>query len=236
MHRTIVTILKTSAVLLWIGCTKHQALPPAHKFADTTVLSYLALGDSYTAGQSVPESQRFADQTVGLLWQDSVRAQPPAYIARTGWTTANLQSGIVAANITKTYDVVSLLIGTNDQYQHLDTAGYRNRFTQLLEQAIGFTGGRKSRVFVLSMPDYSATPFVAATNKSAVRRDIDAFNAINREISEHHQVKYIDVTPSTREAANDPSLIASDSLHPSGKEYAKWARMLADQIKSAVTN
>ena len=195
---------------------------------------YLALGDSYTIGQSVLANERFPAQTVGLLKQQGIKISNPTYIAQTGWTTTNLQNAIASQSPSPTYDVVSLLIGVNDQYQHLDTGGYAIRFTQLLEKAIQLANGKKTNVFVLSIPDYSVTPFVAAADKPRVRMEIDWFNAINKRITMAYNVGYTDITPSTREAENNPSLIASDGLHPSGLEYKKWAEMLASKMKAVL--
>ena len=132
------------------------------------------------------------------------------------------------------YDAVTLLIGVNDQYQGLDTAGYRIRFTQLLNKSIELAGGSVSKVFVLSIPDYSATPFVSSSNKEKVSREIDEFNAINKQITIGKGVAYINITPLTREAANDASLLAFDGLHYSGKAHQKWAALLEPLMKSAL--
>ena len=196
--------------------------------------SYLALGDSYTIGQSVAENERFPAQTVSILKQQGVNMNEPVYIAQTGWTTANLQSAITNQNPPSTFDVVSLLIGVNDQYQGMDTSGYALRFTQLLEKAIQLAGGKKTNVFVLSIPDYSATPFVSSANKQKVKTEIDWFNAINKRITTSFNVSYTDITPSTREAATNAALVANDNLHPSGLEYKKWAEMLAPKMRTVL--
>jgi lysophospholipase L1-like esterase len=197
--------------------------------ADSTK-SFLALGDSYTIGQSVPSADRFPAQTAALLKQQGKSIAEPVYIAQTGWTTINLQNAIASQNPPASYDIVTVLIGVNDQYQRMDTGGYATRFNQILETAIRLARGMKSRVFVLSIPDYSVTPFVAAADKSRVRMEIDWFNAINKRITLNNGISYTDITPSTREAENNPTLIANDNLHPSGLEYKKWAEMIATKI------
>lgn len=224
--------------LVW-ACTKQQANTAAPVSAIDTVRAspasqrtYLALGDSYTIGQSVNVAERFPAQTVVLLRGGGVAIADPVYIATTGWTTGNLLNAIAAQNPSPTYDVVSLLIGVNDQYQHLDTGGYADRFTQLLEKSIQLTRGDKAHVFVLSIPDYSVTPFVPDSEKERVRKEVGWFNAINKRITTARNVSYTDITPSTREAATNPSLLAPDGLHPSGLEYKKWAEMLAPKIKA----
>lgn len=195
-------------------------------------LQYLALGDSYTIGQNVAEAERFPAQTIQLL-RATLPIDPPKYIATTGWTTTNLINAINADKPANNYDIVTLLIGVNDQYQQMDTSGYRMRFTTLLNTAITLAAGRVGRVFVLSIPDYSATPYVQQNDKARVSREIDAFNAINKDVTLAHNIAYTDITPISKEASNDPSLVANDGLHPSGKQYAKWAELLAPAIKNS---
>ena len=132
------------------------------------------------------------------------------------------------------YSIVTLLIGVNDQYQTRDTTGYRERFTRLLNTSIALAGNDRRRVFVLSIPDYSVTPFARGLDTAAIRRQIDWFNSINRSVTLENNISYTDITPSTREAAIDKTLLAQDSLHPSGKEYAKWAARLAPLMKQVL--
>jgi lysophospholipase L1-like esterase len=197
-------------------------------------LHYLALGDSYTIGESVAASERFPHLTAERLRAQNIPMTEPEYIATTGWTTQNLLTAINEANGLKTYDVVTLLIGVNDQYQGLDTAGYRERFSQLLEKAVKLAGNRPGRVFVLSIPDYSATPFVAEKDKSRVQAEIDAFNAINKEITLARNIAYVDITPVTRQAVSEASLLAGDGLHYSAKAHQQWAALLAPLIQQAL--
>ncbi len=199
-----------------------------------TVGKYLALGDSYTIGQNVASEERFPAQTVKLLQQNGVNVNSLVYIAATGWTTNSLLSAINSATLQPPYDLVSLLIGVNDQYQTRDTTNYRSRFTTLLNKAIELSGNRPARVFVVSIPDYSVTPFVQDAMKEQVSKEIEWFNNINREVTIARNISYTDITPSSREAATNRSLIASDGLHPSGLEYMKWAAMLAPKMKAAL--
>lgn len=233
-------LVKYSALSLFIAlalnCTKSQMpdTAPIVPAPASDSIHYLALGDSYTIGQSVEATERFPYLTAALLRYRHLPVAEPRYIATTGWTTANLLTAINAATNLKTYDVVSLLIGVNDQYQQLDTAGYRTRFIQLLQKAISLAGNRKARVFVLSIPDYSATPFVAAAGKARIHDEINAFNAINKEITLADSITYIDITPLTREAATDGTLLAHDNLHYSAKEHQLWAELLAPAIQKAL--
>jgi lysophospholipase L1-like esterase len=202
--------------------------------ASDTTRTYLALGDSYTIGQSVAMAERFPAQTTALLKQMGIRMAEPRYIAQTGWTTLSLQNAISSQAPPSTYDLVSILIGVNDQYQGMDTGLYAMRFTRLLEKSIELAKGKRSHVFVLSIPDYSVTPFVPAVDKERVRKEVDLFNAINKRITIAYNVSYTDITPSTREGATNSALIAFDHLHPSGLEYKKWADMLAPKMKAAL--
>ncbi len=198
------------------------------------ILKYLALGDSYTIGQSVPIEDRFPHQTVAKLKQSGRTVAEPEYIATTGWTTGNLLSAINSANKPKNYDIVSLLIGVNNQFQQRDTVEYKLQFALCLQEAIAHTANRKNRVFVLSIPDYGVTPFGKQMNPEKIAREIDAFNQINASISAANGVNYIEITKGSRDATNDLTLVASDGLHPSGKEYQKWAEKLSAQILNVI--
>jgi lysophospholipase L1-like esterase len=128
------------------------------------------------------------------------------------------------------FDFVSLLIGVNNQYRGRDITIYQKEFEQLLQQAIAFAGGSTNHVFVLSIPDWGATPFAEGRDRAKITKEIDQFNAVNKKISEQHKVNYIEITAGTREASKDPSLVAEDKLHPSRKEYARWAEKLSAGI------
>jgi lysophospholipase L1-like esterase len=231
-------IILSIQALICFGCKKPAVLTSDNPIVPTPVAGtekkYLALGDSYTIGQSVATDQRFPAQTVANLRTGSIKIKDPEYIAVTGWTTQNLINAIEQQKPQGPYDVVTLLIGVNDQYQRMDTGGYRIRFTQLLNKSVELAGNLPSHVFVVSIPDYGATPFVGAADKPRVKAEIDQFNMINYQVTLQKNISYLDITPSTREAINDPSLVAGDGLHPSGKEYKKWADRLAPIIKSVL--
>jgi lysophospholipase L1-like esterase len=215
------------ALIVLAGCSKKQTgtgsvLQPV----PNTTKTYLALGDSYTIGQGVAAADRFPAQTDAWLRQRGINLDAVNYIATTGWPTTALQTAINLQNPAP-HTVVSLLIGVNDQYINRDTSGYRQRFTVLLQKSIELAKGKKENVVVLSIPDYSVTPYAAGTGDTArIRLEIDWFNAINRSVTVNYNVAYLDITPSTREARNNPALIATDGLHPSGLEYRKWAERL----------
>lgn len=199
-----------------------------------TVKTYLALGDSYTIGQSVPEADRFPNQTVALLRAAHVEIKDPKIIATTGWTTENLINGLKDNPPGNNYSVVSLLIGVNNQYQHRSIDEYKSGFRLLLNRAIEYSGNNKGHVFVLSIPDYSVTPFAQGSDTATISREIDLFNAANKSISQELGVNYLDITPISREAATDTGLLAGDGLHPSGKQYKRWADILAPLMKKAL--
>ncbi|HSU27499.1 MAG TPA: SGNH/GDSL hydrolase family protein [Chitinophagaceae bacterium] len=198
-------------------------------------LFYLALGDSYTIGESLPLKGNFPNQLVTLLAEDKITFHSPRIIAKTGWTTDELETGIRNAGSIEpflpVYDLVSLLIGVNDQYRGRPVSEYRPAFEELLKKAIRFAGNDTSHVIVLSIPDWGVSPFAEGRDREKIAAEINAYNQVNREITSKYKVHYIDITPSTREAAKDPGLLAGDGLHPSAKEYSKWAILLKEYVK-----
>lgn len=225
-------------IILQLSCGKTSdtvappniIIPPAPTpSVSNTAKTWLALGDSYTIGQGVSETERFPAQTVNWLKTNGININTPTYIATTGWTTTNLQNAINVQNPAN-FDIVSLLIGVNDQYQTHDTSGYRQRFTALLLKAIEIAKGKKENVVVLSIPDYSVTPFASLRDTAIIRQEIDWFNAINKSVTTAINCPYLDITPSTREARYNQSLIAGDGLHPSGLEYLRWADKLGPML------
>lgn len=201
----------------------------------SSLLSLLSLGDSYTIGQSVTAADRFPVQITTLLNQEKINCDAPDIIAKTGWTTANLLGFLAETDPPKKlYDIVTLLVGVNNQYQHRPKDEYAREFSLLLNRAIVYAGNRKQRVIVLSIPDYSVTPFASGTDTAFIAKDIDAFNDINQSIAVSAGVQYLDITGFTRLAATNPSLITSDGLHPSAIEYNVWAQALIPIIKAAI--
>jgi len=217
-------------VLLFIYICACVLYPLSAHNMNPTNRSYLALGDSYTIGESVPEQESFPHQAADLLNKAGYAFNKPFIIAKTGWTTDELEQGIVQARPGNSYDVVSLLIGVNNQYRGRSITEYAQQFEALLQQAIAFAGKRPEHVFVLSIPDWGATPFAEGRDRTQIATAIDAFNAVNKSIAAQYQVHYIDITPGTREAATDATLVTGDHLHPSGKEYNRWAQKLAEEV------
>lgn len=187
-------------------------------------MRYLALGDSYTIGESVSENERFPAQLTRELAARGFSLDAPQIIARTGWTTDEL-SGAIAANEPRgSFDLVTLLIGVNNQYRGRTPENYRPEFVGLLKRAIAYAGDRPSHVIVVSIPDWGVTPF--GRHRANVASEIDAFNAVNRAETLRFGAHHVDITPASRAALHDPTLIASDGLHPSAKMYAQWVQMI----------
>ncbi|KQR69909.1 lysophospholipase [Pedobacter sp. Leaf176] len=198
--------------------------------------TYLALGDSYTIGASVTQAESFPYQLQAILKKNGRNVEDPKIIAVTGWTTDELQGAVTQAKITQKFDFVTLLIGVNNQYRGYPLDTYKKEFSELLQTAIGFAGGRKARVFVISIPDWGVTPFAKNYSKSAqtIALEIDAFNAAAEQITTGAGVSFTNITPDSRTAANNVSLIASDGLHPSGKMYANWVNAISPKIMDVV--
>jgi len=192
---------------------------------------FLALGDSYTIGESVAPAERWPVQLAALLRAEGLTIDDPRIIATSGWTTDELSAGIDSANPQGIYELVSLLIGVNNQYRGRGQDEYRAQFAELLHRAIGFAGDEPRRVLVLSIPDWGVTPFATGRDPAPIAKEIDAFNAINREETLRLGARYVDVTPVSREAVSGPALIAPDGLHPSGKMYTAWARLAVPVAK-----
>ena len=192
---------------------------------DTIHKSYLALGDSYTIGESVAATESFPVQTVKLLTEQSIHINNPDIIAATGWTTTNLLDALENSPPKATYSMVTLLIGVNNQYRGSSLKAYRIEFATLLKMAVSYTQNIRY-VFVLSIPDYSVTPFARDKDIAKIAKEIAAFNFANKTITHEAGAHYIDITPISRNAEHDPGLLANDKLHPSATQYKRWSELL----------
>jgi len=192
-------------------------------------IRFLALGDSYTIGESVPSSDAWPNQMARAL-----RIPEPQIIARTGWTTDELSAAIDAADPRGPFDLVTLLIGVNNQYRGRSADEYWQQFDALLKRAIGFAGGTAQRVVVVSIPDWGVTPFAAGRDRARVGSEIDRFNAIGREETSRAGARWVDITPISRRASAEPRLIAPDGLHPSAAMYAEWVKMIGPVAAEAL--
>lgn len=193
-------------------------------------LQYLALGDSYTIGESVTEQERWPVQLAEVLTKQGTPVSKPKIIAVTGWRTDNLNNGINIAQLKDEYDLVSLLIGVNNQYQGKSVDQYAIEFEDLLKTAIRLAKGDKQNVFIVSIPDYGYTPF-GSTKQEQISKELNEFNEINKRITEGYAITYINITDISRRGLEDPELVASDGLHPSGKQYAQWVNRILEKLK-----
>ncbi len=197
---------------------------------------YLALGDSYTIGEAVPLTESFPHQlekllkTSGFEGFDSIQI-----IAVTGWTTDELIAGIEEKKPAGPFDLVTLLIGVNNQYRGYPTDQYRKEFEILLNQAISFAGGKKDRVLVVSIPDYGVTPF-GAEKAETINRELRVYNQINQELSAGYGVEWTDIFEISKQAKDNPEFIAGDRLHPSGKMYGLWAEALLPKARKVLNS
>jgi lysophospholipase L1-like esterase len=194
------------------------------------MLQLLALGDSYTIGESVAEAERWPVQLTALVEKRGRRLGRPRIIAQTGWTTDELAAAIEREKPQGPFDYVSLLIGVNNQYRGRGLDEYRDQFRQLLRHAIAFAGGRSDRVIVLSIPDWGVTPFAEGRDRARIGEEIDQFNRVNREEAVRAGARYVDITPVSRLARTDGTLLAEDGLHPSGAMYHRWAELVEPLI------
>jgi lysophospholipase L1-like esterase len=199
----------------------------------------LSLGDSYTIGEGVDARDCWPVQLAAQLRERGIGLGEPTIVAQTGWTTDELSRGIDAAHLDPPYDLVTLLIGVNDQFRGASAEDYRPRFRALLDRAMTLAADDPSRVIVVSIPDWSVTPFAEGHDRSAIAAAIRAFNAVNREETTRvarSAARWVDITESSRGAARDPGLLAADGLHPSAAMYAEWVQLVlaaaGPQIKS----
>lgn len=190
-------------------------------------LRYLALGDSYTIGESVPEEGRWPMQLAAALRERGVPLAEPHIIATTGWTTDELSAAMDAAEPLGQWDFASLLIGVNNQYRGRPVDEYRGGFAALLDRTIQLAGGRADRVLVLSIPDWGVTPFGQASGRdtAAIARELDAYNAAAAAECAARGVAFVDITPASRSPGDQPDRLADDGLHPSARAYADWTAL-----------
>ena len=195
--------------------------------------SLLALGDSYTIGEGLAPEESFPYQAVRLLQNAGQSFRPPDILARTGWTTDELAGAMTRRHWEPPYDFVTLLIGVNNQYRGRGVEEYAAQFEQLLQEAMRL--GR--RVFVLSIPDWSVSPFAHTHLPDAKGRTIthvaaaiDAFNATAARIARRYDITFIDITTHGRAVGSDPELFVADGLHPAAGTYHFWAERVVDYM------
>ena len=221
----LILTLALGIFLLSASVARRSDSPPP---VSRQTIRYLALGDSYTIGESVTEAERWPMQLAEKIKTapQFERGLEVTIIARTGWTTNELWQGIQKTGVIPPYDLVSLLVGINNQYRGYPLDDYRAEFRYLLGKAIEYAGNDPQKVFVVSIPDWGITPFAAGRDREQIAAEIDAFNAINHAEAERAGVAYVDITPYSRTATANSDLIAPDGLHPSGKMYTGWVEKI----------
>lgn len=228
MHRIFILML---VVLVSCEQDRSEYIAPLNPMINTVVnpspnpaaeLRYLALGDSYTIGQSVDASERWPVQLTVLLREAGYNYNDPRIIARTGWTTDELETAIDDANIQEEYDLVTLLIGVNDQYRGRNVEDFRTRYIEVLNKAIVLAKNDPKKVLVVSIPDWGVSPFAENRDRDKISQEIDLYNSVKREETIKKGVQFINITAISRQALNNDSYIASDNLHFSGAMYKLW--------------
>ena len=221
--RQIAAVVSFLIALLWVSCS-----------VPTTKTHFLALGDSYTIGESVAVAQRWPEQLVVDLKNKGLRIDSLQIIAKTGWTTDELLQGISKSALVPEYDLVTLMIGVNNQYRGRSLDNFREELSVLMEKSIQFAGGDPTRVFVVSIPDWGVTPFAKTRDRVQISHAIDNFNVEIQKQCQSRALRYIDVTEVSRQAVTDSSLVASDGLHPSGQMYSLWVEKMSPIIAEAL--
>ena len=208
-----------------------MSTPPPAPAAPGT-LRYLALGDSYTIGEGVAPAERWPVALAAALRTDSLPVADPEIVAVTGWTVAELDAGIDAVDPQGPFDLVTLLIGVNDQYRGGTVEAYRPAFRAMLARAVGFAGGDAGRVVVLAIPDWGVTPFAEGRDRAAIGATLDAFNAAVQDETQAAGARWVDVAPVSRQVGATET--APDGLHPAGALYARWARLALPEARAAL--
>jgi lysophospholipase L1-like esterase len=209
----------------------------SHVSHSAMTASYLALGDSYTIGEGVDVGGRWPDQLAEALRKAGIAIADPEIIARTGWTTDELSAAMDQHAFHPPYDLVTLLIGVNNQYRGRDLDNYRAEFRALLRRAITLAGGKQDRVVVVSIPDWGVTAFGHGSGRDVaqIAREIDAFNAVNAAIAAELHVRYADVTPASRDRGDAADMLVGDGLHPSAAMYRRWLDAILPRAAAALS-
>ena len=228
-------ILIPLCLWLCISCTKPNwgaaiTAPTNRVTSFTESVHYLALGDSYTSGASVEREDNFPNQTFQLLKSAGFKTGSLQIIAKNGWTAEDLITALATTNKRNSYQVVTLLIGVNNQYQGRPSKEFEPSFLSLLKSAIALTGNRPKRVFVISIPDWGITPFASGRDRKEIANEIDAYNLVCEKSAKAQGANFINITDAYRLDGAKPDYLSGDGLHPSMLEYTKWAIKLTQQI------
>lgn len=218
----------TLCLVLGAACSDDSTPVAAHTPTPARAIKVrmLALGDSYTTGEAIPETKSWPHQLEAALLGDSVRVDSLRVVAHTGWTTSDLIIAMNKSHLVPTYDLVTLQIGVNNQYQGLPFELFQDEFVELLARAIVLAGNQPGHVVVLTIPDYSVTPVGQRLDPDRTRAEIDGYNGFIAATLDSTATALVNITDISREAAEDSSLTARDGLHPSAKMYAAWVELL----------
>jgi lysophospholipase L1-like esterase len=212
------------------GCASTTDIKPIVKNEmSTSTKTYLALGDSYTIGTSVAFPDNYPNQLADSILDNTGDSLIVKLVAQNGWRTDDLQRGIKRTDLEERYDLVSLLIGVNNQYQGLPIADFEKDFKSLLDSAIKYSGDEKDHIFVVSIPNYGYTPF-GAPKKEEITADLTLFNGRSKAICEEYGIDYYTITDISLEAETNAEFRAKDDLHPSGTQYAAWVSSFLDEV------
>ncbi len=218
-------------VLIFLACAQVSA----QEIVINEPVRFLALGDSYTIGESVSVNGRWPVQLRDSLMRKGFRFDDLIIFATTGWTTTDLIQSIEENNLDGKYNLVSLLIGVNNQFQGRSIEEYNTEFEKLLQTALEFAGNKANQVFVLSIPDYYFTPWGQSYGSSNITEAIEQFNNRNREITSAYNVPYINITDISRNGVEFPAYVAYDGLHPSENQYSQWVSRILENIEKNTT-
>jgi acyl-CoA thioesterase-1 len=227
MCKHILTVFFAFGVMCCSSTPEVQ--PMIEEEAVSTAKSYLALGDSYTIGTSVSFSENFPNQLSDSILTKTGDSLLVKIIAQNGWRTDDLQEGIERADLEEKYDLISLLIGVNNQYQRMPIADFERDFRSLLDSAIMYSGGEKDHIFVVSIPNYGYTPF-GASKKEEITAELTLFNVWSKAICEEYGIDYYTITDISLEAETNAAFRAKDDLHPSRAQYAAWVSSFLDKV------
>jgi acyl-CoA thioesterase I len=219
---------------LFVGCSSSDIQKEPEN--PVRIVKYLALGDSYTIGQSVCETCRFPEQLKDSVKKtlDNNDVVLVDVIAQTGWTTTDLKSAIASQNPTNDYDLVTLLIGVNNQYQNKPFSLYQQEFAELINIAIQKAKGNKEDVIVVSIPDYAFTPY--GNGNTTISNQIDTYNTFAENYCFTNNITFVNITDITRLGLIQTNLVASDCLHPSKLAYSKFVERILPKAVVKINN
>lgn len=196
--------------------------------------TYLALGDSYTIGEGLPITKSFPYHVCQLLRKKGFHINAPEIIAKTGWTTDELLGAIEDYNFSDHYNIITLLIGVNNQYRGRSVEEYKVEFESLLNKAIELSDKKREHVLVISIPDYGKTPFSSTQDTDKITKEIELYNSVNKAVSIQYKVQYLNITTGIDYKESEEELVVDDKLHPSSIVYEKWAELISGIIKSVL--